>query len=97
MPDGDNHKSIAFDVEDDAPVADTQSRAIPAFQPLHVPLPSLRKRLKPCRKPSPYVGRKLEPLPCSCSGPKNLHTLSIAKRDIVVNDIIAHRDTGMTQ
>jgi hypothetical protein len=94
MPDGDNHKSIAFDVEDDAPVADTQSRAIPAFQPLHVPLPSLRERLKPCRKPSPYVGRKLEPLSCGRSGPNKLHISNIAFSDIIVNYDIAYCDTG---
>jgi hypothetical protein len=95
MPDGNNHKRVALGVENDAPVTDPQSRAIPALQPLHVSMSGLCKRLQPRLKASSHVGGKPEPLSRGSSGPNDFHNPCIAYSDIYVNGSIAYCDVGV--
>jgi hypothetical protein len=97
MPDGNNHKRVALGVENDAPVTDPQSRAIPALQPLHVSMSGLCKRLEPRLKASSHVGGKPEPLSRGRSGPNDYHNPYIAYSDIYVNGSIAYCDVGVMQ
>lgn len=94
---GNDHKRVALDVEDNAPVADTQPRAIPAFEPFHVPLPRLRERHELCFEPSSHIGGELEPLTRGRRGPNDLHRRDIAYCDTLVKNNIAYCDEGLTR
>ncbi len=95
MPNGDDHKRVALDIEDDAPIADAQPRAVPAFEPLHISLPRLRECHELRFEPSSHIGGELEPLARGCRRPNDLHITDIAYRDNIVKGIIAYRDGGV--
>jgi hypothetical protein len=97
MPDSDDDKRVVLDIEDNAPVADPQSRTIPALEPLHVPVPGLRERREPCLKSSSHVDGEPKPLARGRSGPNDLHRSNIAYRDIGVKTSIAHRDGDVVE
>jgi hypothetical protein len=92
MSDGNNHEPVALGVENDAPVTDAQSRAVPAFEPLHIPVPGLCERFKPRLKASSDVGGEPKPLSRGGGGPNDFHTPHIAYSDISVNLNIAYCD-----
>ena len=89
MPDGNDHERAILDVKDNAPVADTQPRTIPALQPPHVSLSGLREHHELCFEPSSYIGGEVEPLTRGRSGPNNLHRKYIAQCDNYVKPNIA--------
>ena len=89
---GNDDQRVSFDIENNAPVADAQSCAIPTLQPLYVALPCLRERRELCLKPSSHVDGETKPLSRGRRCPDDVHHQDIANRNIIVNQNIAYCD-----
>jgi hypothetical protein len=90
MPDSrDDDGGVAFDIEDNAPVANAQPCPSTAFEPLHIAMSGLSKNRKLGFNSPAHVGGKPKPLPRDRAGERDLHFAYIAKSDILVKHIIA--------
>lgn len=89
MPDGSYDDGVAFDIEDDAPVADPQPCSGTALEPLHVAVPGLGEDIQLGVDSPANIGGKPEPLPRGRAGKRDLHVAYIANSNILVNDCIA--------
>ncbi len=88
---GDDH-GVPFDVEDDTPIANAQTRARSPFEPLHITRSRLRKRQKFCIDPPSNISRKAKPLAGGRSRKGDLHHSNIAECNNIVKRNIANHD-----